>query len=63
MVGKECLRELLKIAPEAKVIIASGCAGDATTSECVGMGAKGFVGKPFQIGELLREVRRTLDQR
>ena len=63
MGGKECLKELLKIAPEAKVLIASGYAGDATTRECVGMGAKGLVGKPFQVGELLKEVRRILDQR
>jgi two-component system cell cycle sensor histidine kinase/response regulator CckA len=63
MGGKGCLKDLLKIASEAKVLIASGYAGDATTSEHDGMDAKGFVGKPFQIGELLREVRRTLDQR
>jgi len=62
MGGKECLKELLKIDPQAKVLIASGFSADASTDETLGLGAKGFVSKPFRFKELLRQVRKTLDQ-
>jgi PAS domain S-box-containing protein len=60
--GKDCLPELLKIKPEIKVLIASGYAADAATQECVQLGAKGFVAKPFRLEELLKNVRKTLDE-
>jgi two-component system, cell cycle sensor histidine kinase and response regulator CckA len=62
MGGKDCLHELLKIDPAAKVLIASGYSADASTKECVGLGAKGFVAKPFRFKELLRQVRKALDE-
>jgi len=61
MGGKECLREILKIDPEAKVLVASGYSADASVKETTQMGAKGFVAKPFRVKELLRDVRRILD--
>ncbi len=62
MGGKECLKELLKIDPQAKVLIASGFSADASTKESVGMGVRGFVSKPFRMKELLRQVRKVLDE-
>ena len=62
MGGKDCLHELLKIDPAVKVLIASGYAADETTRECVRLGAKGFVAKPFRLKDLLRQVRKTLDE-
>ena len=62
MGGKECLKELLKIDPQMKVLIASGFSADASTDETLGLGAKAFVSKPFRFEELLRQVRKTLDQ-
>ena len=62
MGGKECLKELLKIDPQAKVLIASGFSADASTKESVEMGARGFVSKPFRMKELLRQVRKVLDE-
>ncbi|AFM25681.1 PAS domain S-box protein [Desulfomonile tiedjei] len=59
--GKDCLPELLKIDPAVKVLIASGYAADAATQECIRLGAKGFVAKPFRLKELLQNVRKTLD--
>ncbi len=62
MGGRECLKQLLKNYPQVKVLVATGYSGGASTSECVEAGAKGFVGKPFSIKELLQEVRRVLDE-
>jgi CheY-like chemotaxis protein len=63
MGGKECLKELLKIDPQMKVLIASGFSADASTDETLELGAKAFVSKPFRFEELLRQVRKTLDDR
>jgi PAS domain S-box-containing protein len=62
MSGGECLKELLKRRPQVKVVVATGYSGDDSTTECLEVGAKGFVGKPFRIKELLHEVRRVLDE-
>ena len=62
MGGKECLKEILKIDPQVKVLIASGYSADASVKETIQMGAKGFITKPFRMNELLRDVRRVLDE-
>ncbi|MEW6533121.1 MAG: PAS domain S-box protein [Thermodesulfobacteriota bacterium] len=61
MGGRPCLVEILKLNPEARVLIASGYAGDLPMTESLQIGAKGFVGKPFKMNELLQQVRRVLD--
>ncbi len=61
MGGKECLEELLRIDPQAKVLIASGFSVNGQTRATLESGAKGYVSKPFNIRELLRSVRRVLD--
>ena len=62
MGGKRCLVKLLQVNPEAKVIIASGYAIDASTKEAIAAGAKVFVSKPFEIRSMLKTVREVLDQ-
>ena len=62
MGGTECLKELLKIDPQVNVLVASGFSADASVKETIQMGAKGFVSKPFRVKELLRDVRRVLDE-
>ena len=62
MGGTECLKELLKIDPKVKILIASGFSADASVKETIQMGAKGFVNKPFRVKELLRDVRKVLDE-
>ena len=62
MGGTECLKELLKIDPQLKVLVASGYSADASVKETIQMGAKGFVTKPFRVNEILRDVRRVLDE-
>ena len=60
MGGKQCLEELLKIDPMARVVIASGFAIDSETRAYLESSARGFVTKPFKAGDLLRVVRRAL---
>jgi two-component system, cell cycle sensor histidine kinase and response regulator CckA len=62
MGGTECLKELLKIDPQVTVLVASGFSADASMKETTGLGAKGFVSKPFRAKEFLRDVRRILDR-
>lgn len=61
MGGTQCLQEILRIDPKAKVLIASGFALTGRTKEPLDMGAVGFVGKPYNIREVLRTVRDILD--
>ena len=60
--SKECLKELLRIDPQAKVLIATGLSADPSTKESVEMGTRGFVSKPLTFKELLRQVRKFLDE-
>jgi two-component system, cell cycle sensor histidine kinase and response regulator CckA len=62
MGGRDCLKRLLEIDPQAKVLIASGYSADASTKECVDLGAKGFLAKPFRFKELMGQVRKVLDE-
>jgi CheY-like chemotaxis protein len=62
MGGTECLKELLKIDPQVKVLIASGFSADASIRDTIQMGARGFVSKPFRVKELLRHIRKALDE-
>ena len=62
MGGTECLKGLLKIDPNVKVLTASGFSADASVKETIQIGAKGFVAKPFRVKDLLSEVRKVLDE-
>jgi CheY-like chemotaxis protein len=61
MGGKQCLDELLKIDPRVKVLIASGLATDSGVHATLESGARGFVGKPFKMMEMLKEVWEVLN--
>jgi PAS domain S-box-containing protein len=62
MGGKQCLRQLLDLDPDVKVVIASGYAMEGSVKEALAAGAKGFVAKPFLRSDLLSTVRTVLDQ-
>jgi CheY-like chemotaxis protein len=62
MGGKQCLEGLLSLDPNVKVVIASGFALNGATRETIETGAKGYVGKPFDIRQLLGTVRKVLDE-
>ncbi|MFH1117901.1 MAG: PAS domain S-box protein [Pseudomonadota bacterium] len=63
MSGKTCLKELLRTDPKAKVLIASGFSPNGPTENALQSGAVGFIGKPFDLKQILLAVRRCLDSR
>jgi DNA-binding NtrC family response regulator len=62
MGGKRCLEELITMNPAVKVLISSGFAGDHPEGKTMEAGAKGFIRKPFDLGQMLRAVRDVLDE-
>jgi DNA-binding response OmpR family regulator len=62
MGGKECLRALLRMDPEVSVLVASGFTQNGEIGEALDLGAKSFIGKPFDIPELLEEIRKIIDE-
>ena len=61
MGGKQCLTELLKINPQPRVIIMSGC-DNGTVNEAMAAGARGILSKPYKMEQLLQAVRQVMDQ-
>ncbi|MFO7728419.1 MAG: response regulator, partial [Desulfonatronovibrio sp.] len=60
MGGRQCLRELVGLDPEVRVLIASGYVTGKLDQEVQKDGAAGFISKPFQFTELLGMVRQVL---
>ena len=60
MGGKEAVRKLLDIDPEAKVIVSSGYSHDPILSRYKDYGFSGVIAKPYQIGELGQAVKLVL---
>ena len=60
MSGEKCLRELLKINPHVRVIISTGHALDARESLLLGTLARGFVNKPYEVGQMAQTVKEAL---
>ena len=61
MSGNQCLKELLEIDPEVRVVISSGYSGTGSTNEPTVAGARDFVTKPYDMREILKVIRRTID--
>ncbi|MFC1833238.1 PAS domain S-box protein [Thermodesulfobacteriota bacterium] len=61
MGGRECLREIMRIDPAAKVLIASGYGANGQIDGALEEGAKTSIRKPYEAKELLRAVRDVLD--
>ena len=59
--GKKCLKELLELDPEIKVVIVSGHSPNQRLDEYIELGAKGYLRKPYIRNQLLELVRNTLD--
>jgi len=62
MGGRTCLKELIKLDPTARVVIASGFATEETVKQVLKSGARSFVKKPFEFEDLLLEIRKVLDE-
>ena len=61
MDGEEAYRQLRRIDPEVRVIMSSGYNEQEVTQRFLGKGLAGFIQKPYQLGELIQTLRRTLD--
>ena len=61
MGGHKFLREVIQFNPAAKIIIASGYSINGNVKRSMDEGARGYVGKPFQLADLLNTVREVLD--
>ncbi|MEW6263168.1 MAG: response regulator [Thermodesulfobacteriota bacterium] len=59
--GYRCLKEILKMNPRAKVLVASGYA--TQEKEALTAGASGFIAKPFRVTDLHRKIRLILDDK
>jgi two-component system cell cycle sensor histidine kinase/response regulator CckA len=63
MGGEQCLEEILKISPKAKILISTGySSSDEMTRMRIEALASGFVAKPFALSDMLRTVREILDR-
>ena len=61
MSGRRCLEALISIYPQVKVVIASGYSDTQNGMDVIRAGAKGFIGKPYEVRKLLSAVRDVLD--
>jgi PAS domain S-box-containing protein len=61
MGGKQCLKEILKLNPQAKVVIASGYSINERAKEVLDSGARAFIRKPYELKQMLGVVRKALD--
>ncbi|MDY6881256.1 MAG: PAS domain S-box protein [Thermodesulfobacteriota bacterium] len=61
MGGEKCLKRLLNLDPTVNVIIASGYSPKGPARDAIDGGAKGFLGKPYEIPQMLQLVREILD--
>jgi PAS domain S-box-containing protein len=62
MGGHKCLKELLKIHPKVKVVISSGYSESGKMKETLESGAAGFIGKPYRLVDMVKQVREILDK-
>jgi PAS domain S-box-containing protein len=62
MGGKETVRRLLEINPQARVIVSSGYANDPIMSEYADYGFKGVIPKPYRLDELGRVLREVISE-
>ena len=63
MGGRACLKELLTLDPMVKVVIVTGYSGPRQAEEMFKAGAKAFISKPFRLGDMLKKIRETLDDK
>ena len=60
MGGIDAVKEIVKLDPEAKVLMCSAMGQQALVVEAIQAGAKDFVVKPFQPSRVLEAIQRIL---
>jgi CheY-like chemotaxis protein len=58
--GKEAVREILRVEPGARVVVASGYSNDPVMSDYRDHGFAGAIHKPIVLAELARTLRNVL---
>ena len=61
MGGKDAVQEILRINPDAKVVVASGYSNDPVMAHCQKYGFKASIAKPFQLAELNKLINEILE--
>ena len=61
MGGKEAVRELLRIDPNAKVIASSGYSNDPVMAEYRAFGFREVIVKPYRIDDLAEVLHRVME--
>ena len=61
MDGKEALKQLLTIDPEAKVVLCSSLGQQALITESMKIGAMGFIVKPFEVNGMLDVIKKIAE--
>ncbi|RJR32520.1 MAG: response regulator [Desulfobacteraceae bacterium] len=61
MGGMRCLEQLLEIDPDARVIVVSGYTDEQPPGGFLGVGAREFVTKPYDMIGLMKVIRRVMD--
>jgi len=61
MGGHKCFQKMRKFDRQVRVIIASGYSINGQVKKSLEAGARGYVGKPYRLANLLNTVRETLD--
>jgi PAS domain S-box-containing protein len=59
--GQETWRRLREVAPRCKVLLSSGLWSEDVTPEILAARAAGFIQKPYETDDLLRQIRQILD--
>jgi DNA-binding NtrC family response regulator len=59
--GKRCLEQLLKMNAQVRVVISSSFSPEGPTKEMLNAGTRGFIGKPYDLRQMMQEVWRVLD--
>ncbi len=60
MGGRETIKELLAIDPEAKAIVSSGYSGDPVMADFKGYGFEGVISKPYTLDEFSSVIKDVL---
>ncbi len=60
MGGIDAVREIIKVDPEARILMCSAMGQQALVIEAIEAGARDFIVKPFQPGRVLEAVQRVM---
>ena len=61
MDGGECFQELLRLNPDARVLMTSGFNEQEVTQKFAGQDLAGFVQKPFRMAQLQERIQQVLE--